>query len=201
MINNLPAFVPYLIPQYPSVAGLRVFIGAGNTQVTDGNVFWPGGFINVQPLAINYIYLNLASGQVLTNTTGFTGNVYIIALVITSSTEVVSLQDVRPDVFGSTGGGGGGITSAADTVVSLTTSTSVVISPGVNYFFPTSDGTTQILPSPTGLGGQWAKFLKRGAGAAITIIGGELGPWYLSNQGQYVIYETDGNLWDIIGNN
>lgn len=200
MINNLPAFVPYLDPPYPMVAGLRIFVGPGYVYISAANatVYWPGAFVNVAPLSITYIFLNMTTGAVQSNTSGFAGNVYPIAIVSTNQTLIFTLQDVRPDVFGAAGGGGGG---GADTVLPLTTSGTFSMTLGQSYFCPVSDGITQALPTPTGMAGQSIKYIKRGSGAAITLTGAENGTVYLSNQYQYVIFETDGTIWDNVGGN
>lgn len=200
MVNNLPAFIPSLIPTYPAVAGLRMFVGAGTVDISGTTLFVPGAFVNVQPLAITYVYLNMSSGAIASNSTGFSGNIWPIAIVTTSQTEIITLNDVRPDVAG-VGGGGSGITTAADTVLTLVGSGTIAIAAGVNYYCPCADGTTQTLPSPTGLGGQWVTILKRGTGSAITVLGGNSGAKFLSNQFQFIKYQTDGTAWDEIGGN
>lgn len=200
MINALPAFLPSLVPTYPSVAGLRVFIGAGTVDISGTTLFVPGAFVNVQPLAITYVYLNMANGAIASNTTGFSGNIWPIAIITTSTTEIITLSDVRPDVAG-VGGGGSGISSAADTSLTLAVSGTVAIAAGTNYYCPCADGTTQTLPSAAGLTGQWITFVKRGSGASVTIAGGLGGTKYLSNQNQFIRYQTDGTAWDVSGGN
>jgi hypothetical protein len=188
-----PAFRPYLIPQYPSVAGLRIFVGPGSVYINNQTVGVPGGFVPLAPLAVNYVFLNLASGVVQWGTGSFSGHVYPIAVVITNQTEIVTLSDVRGLLGDWTN------LSHIDTVQPLNVSGTVVIEVGLNYFCPVADGTTQALPNPTAFAGQKIEFLKRGSGLPVTITGGISGTYYLSNQGQCVWYESDGTSWYVIG--
>lgn len=199
MINNLPAFAPTLVPTYPSVAGLRVFIGPGTVDISGATSMFAGAFVNVSPLSITYIYLNLANGVITSNTTGFSGNVWPIAIVTTSQTEIITLADVRADVYGTTGTTG--ITTAADTVLTPSGTGTLPIAVGTNYVCYCTDGAIQALPDPTLLAGQWATFIKRGNGAAVTISGGISGTRYLTNQNQYIRFQTDGLAWDVVGGN
>lgn len=178
-----------------------MFVGAGTVDIAGTTVFVPGAFVNVQPLSITYVYLNMASGAIASNNSGFAGNIWPIAIITTNQTEIVTLNDVRPDVSG-VGGGGSGIASAADTVLNLVGNGTIAISAGINYYCPCTDGTTQTLPTPTGLlAGQWVTLVKRGTGAAVTVMGGISGSKFLSNQFQFIKYQTDGTAWDEIGGN
>jgi hypothetical protein len=194
--RNSVAFRPYLIPQYPSVAGLRIFVGPGSVYINNQTVNVPGGFIPLAPLSVNYVYLNMRNGMVEWGTGSFSGNVWPIAIVITNQTEIVTLVDSRgingPIMDGAHG-------HSIDTVYPLNVSGTLAIETGNNYFCPVADGTTQTLPPPAAFVGQTIKFLKLGSGLPVTITGGNSGTYFLSNQGQCVIYQTDGFFWDVVG--
>jgi len=110
------AFQPYLEPVYPSVAGLYVYIGAGSVASIGPTVSLPVTRLALPPNAITYIFINLATNTIQTNTSGFSGNVYPIAIASTNSLFVSNLTDARPDVFETvTGGGGGGSVTSVGT--------------------------------------------------------------------------------------
>jgi hypothetical protein len=185
-----------LIPQYPSVAGLRIFVGPGSVYVNGFTVEVQGGLVPLSPLSVNYVYLNMRNGMVEVGTGSFSGNVWPIATVITNQTEIVTLVDSRgingPIMDGANG-------HSIDTVYTLNVSGTLAIETGNNYFCPVADGTTQALPPPANFAGQTIKFLKRGSGLPVTITGGNSGTYFLNNQGQCVWYESDGVLWSVSG--
>jgi hypothetical protein len=194
--RNSIAFRPYLIPQYPSIAGLRIFVGPGSVYINNATVNVYGGFVPLAPLAVNYVYLNMRNAMVETGLGSFSGNVWPIATVITNQTEIVTLVDSRgingPIMDGAHG-------HPADTVYTLNVSGTLAIETGNNYFCPVADGTTQALPAPGAFAGTTIKFLKNGSGLPVTITGGNSGTYFLSNQGQSVWYQTDGIVWDVVG--
>lgn len=209
MINNFLAFAPSLIPPYPTKAGLRIFVGsgvgfgtgpiAGYVVVGNSLVAVPADYVNVTPLSITYVYLDMATGTVRSNNSGFTGNIYPIAVVITNDTEITSLIDSRPDITTSSGGGGGG--SFTDTVQAFTASGTVSIAAGQNLFGTCIGTSTLSLISPVGLAGQYIKLIKIDNSGMNTISGGIGGNYFLTNFYQYVIFESDGVSWYVIGNN
>jgi hypothetical protein len=198
-------FIPTLIPTYPAVAGLRIFIGpptgtvAGYIVANNVPITVPTQFVVVAPLTTTYIYVNLANGIVGSSTTGFTGNVYPIAIVTTNETEVTGLQDVRPNIFGTSGGSGGG---ATDQVQAITTPQTVTIGLGTNVFATVTSAASPVaLPTAVGLSGQTVRFIKTDASGSITITGAVSGTYYLSNQYQYALFESNNVNWYLIGNN
>lgn len=203
------AFQPSLVPVYPTLAGLVVVINQGSVVVTGTPVTIPYTRVSVAPLSTTYIYADLTSNLLGSNTTGFTGLVYPIAIVTTNQTEVITLVDVRPDVFGGGSGGGGG--SSADTVQSVNNSGGVVFPGGTNLFIKATSGAggiTQTLPTAVGLNGQTAKFIKVDAGVGVLTIGTTGGQTIngfssvtIFNQFQYIVVESDNSNWLIVGNN
>lgn len=207
-INGFQAFVPSLIPIYPSKAGLRIFIGSGTGfgtgpiagYVVVGNitVAVPAAYVDLGPQSITYVYLDFATGTIRTNTTGFSGNIYPIAICATDNVEVRTLQDVRPDIVAPGTGGGG--STGPDTVQAFVASGSVALAANQNLFGTIVASASLLqLPSPAGLAGQSIKFVKIDSTGSTTIAGGSMGNYFLTNRGQFVIYETDGSSWYIIG--
>lgn len=68
----------------------------------------PFSFVFVQPNTTSYIYLNMSSGLLGVNNTGFIAQNLPIAIVTTGLTKVVSCIDKRPDIVNFSSGGGGG---------------------------------------------------------------------------------------------
>lgn len=205
-INGYQAFIPSLIPPYPTVAGFRIFVGpptgpiAGYVPVGGNTIAVPSGFVNVTPLSITYVYLDIATGTIRSNNTGFTGNIYPIAVVVTNQTEITSLVDARPDVSLASGGGGGG--STTDVVQTFTASGSIALAAGQNLFGTTIQTASSLqLPSPAGLGGQQVKIVKIDTAGTTAIGGAAQGSIFLTNVFQYVVFETDGLSWYVIGGN
>jgi hypothetical protein len=206
MVNNLPAFQPVLIPPYPTTAGLRIFIGpptaniAGAIVLSNTTIFVPTQFVNVPPISTTYIYLNLSTGTIQSNQSGFITSVYPIAIVITNATEVTTLADVRPDV---TAIGGGGSGTTADTVVAYTTPQTIVLVANQNIFGTCiAAANPLVLPTVQSfMAGQQIKLIKIDGTAFVEITGAASGTVYLSNQYQYSNFECDGSNWYCNSNN
>jgi|SRR6185312_4056426 len=102
-----------LVPQVNN--GLSITVGKAvvyiNGTVTFLNtlttVFLPAN-------SVNYIFLNTATVQIQSNTTGFTNQFVPIAVVTTNSSVVSLIQDYRVDVFFDSGSGGGATYSDAE---------------------------------------------------------------------------------------
>src|SRR5258706_8270943 len=205
MINSFQAFVPSLVPPYPTTAGLRIFVGpptgaiAGFVTVGANTIAVPTGFVNVTALSTTYVYLDMAVGAVRSNNSGFAGSFYPIAIVLTNQVEIVTLLDVRPDIMIATAGGGG---SSTDVVQTFTASGAISLAAGQNLVGTTIQTASALqLPSPAGLGGQQVKIVKIDTTGSTAIGGAAQGTVYLSNVFQYVIFGTDGLNWYVFGGN
>lgn len=110
MIGFPQAFSCFLMPPYASVAGLRVMVSPGEIWLAGSTFLQVGGYVNVQASSTSYIYINTTNGQLAVNVgTGFpSSNAFPVSIVVTNATEIVTLTDARPDVFGGGSGGGGG---------------------------------------------------------------------------------------------
>lgn len=206
MINNLPAFETSLIPAYPTVAGLRIFVGpptgpiAGYVTLGTTTVAIASGFVNVTPISTTYIYLDLTIGQILSNTTGFPSGVYTIAIVTTNGTEVTGILDSRPDVTAIGSGGGG---SVNDAVLNYSSPATISINSGQSVFVTCTSGANPLaLPTVASwMAGLSIKITKTDGTGFIGITGGINGTYYLSNQYQFWFVECDGTNWYTVGGN
>src|ERR1700733_5169565 len=101
------AFEPYLQPPAPALAGLWINTNPGIVWTGGNPVTLSSQRIQMQPNATNYVFLNLVTNTIQTNTSGFGTTIYPIAIVSTNSTQTTTVQDVRPDAESSGGSGGG----------------------------------------------------------------------------------------------
>lgn len=116
--HSMPYFTPYQQPPAPQLAGLWVMVGQGQIILANNTVTVAAARVAVQPSTTNYIYVDLATATVGTNTFGFntiTDLFFPVAIATTNQTFVTTLLDVRPDVFGGgTSGKGSCITTVAN---------------------------------------------------------------------------------------
>jgi hypothetical protein len=200
------------VPTPSAFGGLRIFVGAGDGHGTGqiagytvlGNVTVPvaADYVNLAPASTTYVFLDYATGTIRTNNTGFVATtMFPIAKVRTDSHTIVDLQDARPDIMApGPGGGGGG--SIPDIVQAFVASGNIALAVGQNLFGTVIAAASLLqLPSPAGLAGQSIKLVKIDSTGLSTIAGGALGNYSLSNRGQFVCFETDGNSWFIMGAN
>jgi hypothetical protein len=89
--------------QTKSKPGLKVTVNGGTAVISGSVASFPIADITVPANALSYIYLNFTSGNIEQSTSGFLANAWPICTVQTNSTDVSTLTDMRPDVFG--GGG------------------------------------------------------------------------------------------------
>jgi len=105
---SLPAFNPFFFPSAPALNGLWLNVGTGQITVSGTPITIPTQRLALAANTKTYVYLDMVAGVIGSNTTGFSTNVYPVAIATTNATMVYNLQDVRPDVFGGGSGGGGG---------------------------------------------------------------------------------------------
>jgi hypothetical protein len=95
--------------------------------------------------------------------------------------------------------------SVADAVNNYTTSQTIVMASGLNLFGTCVGGSSGIslaLPSASLYPGLSVKLIKTDSGVGyVTVTGGVYGNYILSNQEQYVIFESNGTSWYVMGNN
>lgn len=103
MISPTNAFSPYI-----DGGGLFLGVTSGVALVGSTPILVPGQFVPLTSNTTNYVLLNLTSGILQVNTSGFTSGNYPIAIVTTLNTGVLSVVDARPDVAAAGPGGGGG---------------------------------------------------------------------------------------------
>lgn len=108
--NPQNVFAPYIRGTGLSIAvsGGTIVNGAGNV------VLVPLSIISLQANGTNFVYLDMSTGNLVANTSGFPGgNIYPIAIVTTKTDRVNVLADARPDVFSNVFSGGASFNSAA----------------------------------------------------------------------------------------
>lgn len=102
-------------------------------------------------------------------------------------------------------GAGGGSGGATDIVQNFTTSGVLSLGAGQNLFATCVGGGAGInrgLPPASGLAGQRVTVIKTDSGVgAVGVSGAFGGTYYLSNQYQYAVFESDGIGWYIVGAN
>jgi hypothetical protein len=103
MISGTNAFAPYV-----DGGGLTLGVDAGVALVGTAPTIIGGQQVSLTAQTTNYVQLNLSTGVVQVNTTGFTSGNYPIAVAVTNSTGIIALTDWRPDVPAAGPGGGGG---------------------------------------------------------------------------------------------
>lgn len=100
-------------PFAPSIdqPGLQIAVAVGSVLVSGSSQLVPAQSAPLPANSTSYVYLNTQTAAIQSNTSGFpSSNCYPIATVITSTNQVTSLTDSRPDV-GGTGSGAGAVTS------------------------------------------------------------------------------------------
>lgn len=80
-------------------AGLFVSFNGGRALLSNGSIASiSNGQITLSASSTNYVYLDMVSGVVSKNTTGFAATeIYPMAIAVTDSISITSLTDVRPD--------------------------------------------------------------------------------------------------------
>lgn len=95
--------------------------------------------------------------------------------------------------------------SLADNYLNINTSETIPALQGNNLFITLESGTAGIalsLPSATGNTGLSIRFIKIDSSVGSAVISGGLaGTYTLTNIYQYVVFESDGTYWYVIGNN
>jgi hypothetical protein len=200
------------VPTPSAFGGLKIFIGAGDghgtgqiagyTVLGNNTVAVPADYVNLAPASTTYVYLDFATASIRTNTTGFVpATMFPIAKVRTDSHTIVDLQDARPDIMAPGAGGGGG-GSVPDVTQAFVASGNIALAANQNLFGTVIAAASLLqLPSPAGLAGQSIKLVKIDSTGLSTIAGGSAGNYSLSNRGQFVVFETDGASWFIMGAN
>ncbi len=108
MQTSSNAFAPYI-----DGGGLQLSVLPGVALIGTTPTTIIGQSIALTANTTNYVYLNLTSGTIEVNTSGFTSGVYPIAVVTTLDSSLKTLMDSRTDVFSSSSGGGSGGPSTA----------------------------------------------------------------------------------------
>lgn len=105
MISPTNAFAAYI-----DGGGLTLGIDGGVALIGTTPTVVGGQKVTLSARTTNYVLLNLTTGLVQVNTSGFTSGNYPIATVVTNSTGILTLTDSRPDVPAA-GPGGGAVSS------------------------------------------------------------------------------------------
>jgi hypothetical protein len=93
---------------------------------------------------------------------------------------------------------GGGI----DQTVNLTITGGISMTVGQNLLAICSNTTTQTLPAAASVPGQTCKLVKGDGGVTVTTVAGLIsGNYFLTAQYQYVLCESNGVNWYVVGNN
>jgi hypothetical protein len=96
----------------PSVGGpgLNLSISPALLLLSTGSLFSvPFTVVGLTANATNFVWVNLSTGSIQANTSGFPANVFPVATVTTSTGAVLSVTDNRPDFYLSAQGGGSSI--------------------------------------------------------------------------------------------
>ena len=91
LINNA------LVPQIVYGPGLQIQVYQGTVLINGGIVQYPTTVVGLLANVTTYIFLNISSGVLQTNNSGFPANSYPIAITTTANDKVVTLSDQRPD--------------------------------------------------------------------------------------------------------
>jgi hypothetical protein len=111
MIEPSNAFSPYI-----DGGGLSLGVTGGVALIGTIPTTVPGGSVALTANATNYVFLNLSSGILQVNTTGFGVSEYPIATVVTTNSGIQTLTDSRADVAVGSSSGGGSLSSASVTL-------------------------------------------------------------------------------------
>ncbi|MGO8792684.1 MAG: hypothetical protein ACLQVL_35580 [Terriglobia bacterium] len=125
-------------PGYWPTAGSNLTLNLAPGTAVCSNVVrtYAGGTLTLAPSATNYVYLNPANNcGPASNTTGFTSPSIPIATVVTSSTAITSITDVRTMFVSSGASGSGTVTSVG------MTGDGIIFSPTVSGSPITASGT------------------------------------------------------------
>lgn len=210
MLGNSNIFQCTLPTGYPATTGLFVIVSGGALSISGALVVIPAKRFAVAPITTTYVYIDLTAGVIASNTSGFaTTGIYPVAIVSTNLTEVTTLTDARPDVFGGGTGGGGGV--GPDSTQSISVSSTVSFLTATNTLVDATAGAggiTLTLPDATTCAGQIIRvtMIDTGAGGVLlNPVGGQqinnLSNYFLTNQFQYVQIESTGTAWRIIAAN
>jgi len=113
---SLPAFTPYQQSNFPALAGLSVSVSGGTITISGVKTQVPSVRLSLAPNTTTNVYVDMVQGLILSTTSAFTSitnTYYPVATVTTNGTQVITLTDVRPDVFYVSGAGTGTITSVS----------------------------------------------------------------------------------------
>lgn len=122
--NGLHDFAPSL------GSGLNVNVGGGVAAISTVPTAIVGTSVGVAANTTTYIYVNLSTAIISSNTSGFTSTEYPVATVVTNSTQIVTLTDDRPGAYAVTSSGGSGAVSSvsnSDGTLTITPTTGAVI--------------------------------------------------------------------------
>lgn len=112
-----------MLTTYTNALSPSIILNPGMFISVNGATAWFDGalqtiapsFLALSPNTTSYIFLNTVTGTIQLNQTGFTATVFPVATATTSSSQITSLVDNRPDwIIGGTGGGGGGGASSIE---------------------------------------------------------------------------------------
>lgn len=93
MLSKLNPFAPYI-----GAPGLSMTVGSGVLNIGTTATVVPLTVVGLAANATSFVFLNLTSGAIQSNTSGFPTGVYPIATVTTNNVGVASLTDSRPDI-------------------------------------------------------------------------------------------------------
>lgn len=119
---KITAFAPSLQGS-PTQAGLNVTVQSGVAVISNVPTTVPTQTVAVGANTTTYIYLDMATGLLATNTSGFAAAQYPIATAISFSSVISGLTDSRPDVFGISGAASGTVTSVTGTANQISVAT------------------------------------------------------------------------------
>ncbi len=192
------ALAPFIGPP-----GLQIVINSGQVIINGNPLTIPGTKVSLSADSRTYIYLDYNTGNIVSNITGFlTSNIYPIAIVDTTSSSVSVLIDSRSDVPLPAPS-----SSNLDSIQNLNTSQVVGFGGTTNTLILGTSSSSNIvftLPPATGFSGRFIKIKKVDSGVGtINIVGfiDDLSAYLLTNLNQYIILESDNNVWQIVGNN
>ena len=185
-----------------------MIVSSGALNVSGAVVIVPSLRFQVAPGSTTYVYVDLTLGIISSNTTGFaTGGIYPVAIVVSNQTEVTTLIDARPDVFG----GGSGGSATPDSTQNISTSGTIGFLSALNTLVAATAGVSGItltLPSASLISGQkvTVKMVDTGVGGVlINTSGGQTidgqNSYLLSNQYQYATFQAISSNWLVVSAN
>jgi hypothetical protein len=154
MLSPLTALSPFIGPP-----GLNIEIYQGIVLINGGEVNFPTTLVGLSANSTTFVFINIGTGTIQINNTGFPAGNFPICVVVTSNTGIISLVDYRPDyvITGASGGFSGrfilnfgtNLTSGRFTLTGWGSGASITVTgkDSAHYFTITAGTTPSVGPT------------------------------------------------------